>query len=127
MNVFGVGTGELLLILLIALLVMGPERLPQLARQWAKFTKMMGRVTKTWYELNAEINRQLELDDQKSSKSSHSSRPASGPPPPDEAANTIAPPELASQLDAAVDGEQPASQTQPVETEQPAPLETQHE
>jgi Sec-independent protein translocase protein TatA len=33
MNVFGIGTGELLLILLIVLLVMGPERLRQLARQ----------------------------------------------------------------------------------------------
>lgn len=126
MNVLGVGTGELLLILLIALLVMGPERLPQLARQWAKLTKLMGRVTKSWYELNAEVNRQLELEDQKSSKPPRSSHPAPVSPPPDVAANTIAPPELASQLDANASAEQPAGPTQPVETEQPAPPEAQH-
>ena len=29
---FGIGTGELLLLLLIALIVLGPERMPKLAR-----------------------------------------------------------------------------------------------
>jgi len=29
---FGIGTGEILLLLLIALIVLGPERMPKLAR-----------------------------------------------------------------------------------------------
>lgn len=47
MNVLGIGTGELLLILLIVLLVMGPERLPQLARQWGKMVRVLSCFTRT--------------------------------------------------------------------------------
>ena len=63
MNVLGIGTGELLLILLIILLVMGPERLPQLARQWGKMVRVLSRFTRTWHEISAEINRQMNLED----------------------------------------------------------------
>ena len=63
MNVFGIGTGELLLILLIVLLVMGPERLPQLARQWGKLVRVLSRFTRTWHEISAEITRQMNLED----------------------------------------------------------------
>ena len=63
MNFLGIGTGELLLILLIVLLVMGPERLPQLIRQWAKFAKTLSQFTRTWQQFNAELNRQLTLEE----------------------------------------------------------------
>lgn len=46
MNVLGIGTGELLLILLIVLLVMGPERLPQLARQWGKMVRVLSHFAR---------------------------------------------------------------------------------
>lgn len=63
MNVLGIGTGELLLILLIALLVMGPERLPELVRLWARFVRHTSRFIQAWQafnaQLNAEINREV--------------------------------------------------------------------
>ena len=49
---FGIGTGELLLLLLIALLVLGPERMPKLARDLGK---TMGDLRKTSEELQKEF------------------------------------------------------------------------
>ena len=92
MNVLGIGTGELLLILLIALLVMGPERLPQLVRQWAKIVKTLSQFTRTWQQFNAELNRQLSLEEQAEPRPRPPAKPAPQPEPAD---NTIAPPELA--------------------------------
>lgn len=92
MNVFGIGTGELLLILVIALLVMGPERLPQLARQWGRFVRVMRRFTRVWQEINTEINRQINLEDMASG--SPKPKPAPAPSPEAEAPNNIiAPPD----------------------------------
>jgi sec-independent protein translocase protein TatB len=93
MNVFGIGTGELLLILVIVLLVMGPERIPQLARQWGKFVRVVSRFTRTWQEVSAEINRQINLEDMANAKPKP--KPSSPPPEPtpEETDNIIAPPE----------------------------------
>ncbi|HRI57716.1 MAG TPA: twin-arginine translocase TatA/TatE family subunit, partial [Anaerolineae bacterium] len=63
MNFLGIGAGELLLVLVVILLVVGPERLPQLARHWAKFSKTLSQFTRTWQQFNAEINRQLSLEE----------------------------------------------------------------
>jgi Tat protein translocase TatB subunit len=102
MNLLGIGTGELLLILLIVLLVVGPERLPQLARQWARFAKTLSQFTRTWQQFNAELTRQLSLEEADSQKPKPAPKPAPAPQPavPEPDDNAIAPPELA-QLDAA--------------------------
>lgn len=54
MNIFGVGTSELLLILVIAILVVGPERMVKLSRdagRWlAKFRQITESVTKEFRE-----------------------------------------------------------------------------
>ena len=96
MNVLGIGTGELLLILLIILMVMGPERLPQLARQWGKMVRVLSRFTRTWHEISAEINRQMNLEDLASAspKPKPTSPPTPSAPEPDESSNIIAPPNL---------------------------------
>lgn len=97
MNFLGIGTGELLLVLLIVVLVMGPERLPELIRQWAKVAKTLSQFTRTWRQFNAELNRQLNLDDLIDDRP----RPPRSKPAPSQAAslapadNSIAPPELA--------------------------------
>ena len=105
MNVFGIGTGELLLILLIVLLVVGPERLPQLARQWGKFIRVLNRFTRTWHEISTEINRQINLEEMASA----SPKPKPGPPPPaselDPSENTIAPPDKQQQAAPQLDGD----------------------
>ncbi len=100
MNFLGIGTGELLLILLIILLVVGPERLPQLARQWAKFAKTLSQFTRTWQQFNAELNRQLSLEEIADQRPKPAPKPAPAPAVPESDDNAIAPPELA-QLDAA--------------------------
>ncbi len=42
---FGIGTGELLIILLIALLVLGPKEIPRVARTLARTLRSLQRVT----------------------------------------------------------------------------------
>jgi sec-independent protein translocase protein TatB len=54
MNILGVGPLELLLILAIALIVVGPERLPEIARAigktWRQINNMSRMVTAQWQE-----------------------------------------------------------------------------
>lgn len=59
---FGIGTGELLLLLVLALLVLGPERMPKLARDLGK---TVGDLRKTSDELRNEFlnaDRSLNLE-----------------------------------------------------------------
>lgn len=114
MNFLGIGTGELLLILLIVLLVMGPERLPQLIRQWAKIVKSLSQFTRTWQQFNAELNRQLKLEEMAGQPPRQPAKPAQAPPPAasEAAENSIAPPELA-QLDAGDTPPEPAAAAPP--------------
>lgn len=97
MNFLGIGTGELLLILLIVLLVMGPERLPQLIREWAKVVRTLSQFTRTWQQFNAEMNRQLNLEELVDGRPRPRAKAAPPSPsaPPGPADNVIAPPDLA--------------------------------
>ncbi len=45
MNLFGVGPGEAFLVLIVALLVVGPNRFPEVARQAARYYKLARRYT----------------------------------------------------------------------------------
>src|SRR5207245_81356 len=49
---FGIGTGELLLLLVIALIVLGPERMPKVARDLGR---MVGDLRRTSDELREEF------------------------------------------------------------------------
>ena len=49
---FGIGTGELLLLLVIALIVLGPERMPKVARDLGR---MVGDLRRTSEELREEF------------------------------------------------------------------------
>lgn len=98
MNLFGIGTGELVVILLIALLVLGPERLPEIVRLWARFTKTVGQFTRTWQQFNAQVNAELnrELNPPAKPKTQRPApaQPAPAQPESEAASNTIAPPHL---------------------------------
>jgi len=56
MNFFNIGTAELLLIFIIALIVVGPRRLPEIARQLAKIINDLRRMSQ---EFTAEMAREL--------------------------------------------------------------------
>jgi Tat protein translocase TatB subunit len=60
MNILGIGPLELLLILGLALVVFGPERLPELARQAGRIYAELRRVSN---EVTGEIQRGLQIDD----------------------------------------------------------------
>lgn len=57
MDFLGIGPMELMVILVIALIVFGPQRLPEIAAQVAKF---MNQMRQTGVELTRELNRELE-------------------------------------------------------------------
>jgi len=66
---FNIGAGEMVLILVVALLVLGPTRLPELARGIGKFVREFRRQTsdvrnlveREFYNIDSEV-RSMELD-----------------------------------------------------------------
>jgi sec-independent protein translocase protein TatB len=57
---FDLGFSELLLIALVALVVIGPERLPRVARTMGH---LAGRLQRYVADVKADINREVELDE----------------------------------------------------------------
>lgn len=64
MEILNVGLGEMVMIIIIALLVFGPERLPEVARRAARFLnevrKVASDVQRTFLEETQEIRMPLE-------------------------------------------------------------------
>lgn len=56
----GMGWSEILMVAIVGLLVLGPERLPKYARTVGKYIKQFRKITSG---ITQEINRSLELDD----------------------------------------------------------------
>ncbi len=70
---FNLGTGELLGILLLALIIYGPDRLPQIVKKIAKVTRNVKRLTD---DVSQNIRREVErleqaADPEKPEKSSN--------------------------------------------------------
>lgn len=59
---FGIGAQEIIIILIVALIVVGPQRLPEVAGQVAKAIRDFRRMSD---ELTGEFSRSLSLDDDK--------------------------------------------------------------
>jgi len=59
---FDVGFSELIVIAVVALVVIGPERLPSVARTVGA---MLGRAQRYFNSVKAEVNRELQLDELK--------------------------------------------------------------
>ncbi len=57
MEIFGVGPGELVLIMLIGLIVLGPSKLPQIARNLGKGVSAFKKAT---MDLTTEVSREFE-------------------------------------------------------------------
>jgi len=71
---FDIGPGELLLVAIIGLLVLGPQRLPKVA---AEIGKWVGRARRTASQLRRQLEREIEL-----SELEKSAAPPPPPPPP---------------------------------------------
>ncbi len=83
---FGIGTEELALILLLALLVLGPERLPKVARD---IGRTVGELRKTSDELRNEFlnaDKYLEGSSSTAARPSETASPATPAGPPGETA-----------------------------------------
>lgn len=61
---FGIGTAELMIIALVALVVLGPERLPKAARFAGLWIR---RARAQWYSVKSELERELAAEDLKRS------------------------------------------------------------
>ena len=71
---FDIGPGELLLVAIIGLLVLGPQRLPKVA---AELGKWVGRARRTATQLRRQLEREIEL-----SELEQPPKPPPSPPPP---------------------------------------------
>jgi Tat protein translocase TatB subunit len=77
---FDIGPGELLLVAIIGLLVLGPQRLPKVA---AELGKWVGRARRTATQLRRQLEREIELSELET--------PPKPPPPPPPAAPPSSP------------------------------------
>jgi sec-independent protein translocase protein TatB len=64
---FDIGFSELMVIAVVALIVIGPERLPRVARTMGH---LFGRLQRYVNDVKADINREIELDELRKFKSS---------------------------------------------------------
>ena len=63
---FDIGFSEMMLIAVVALIVIGPERLPRVARTMGH---LFGRLQRYVNDVKADINREIELDELRKFKS----------------------------------------------------------
>jgi sec-independent protein translocase protein TatB len=77
---FDVGFPELVLVAVIGLLVLGPQRLPKVA---AEIGKWVGRARRTASQLRRQLEREIELEDVERLRTRSAPPPESTPAPPD--------------------------------------------
>lgn len=62
MDFFGIGAGELLLILILVLIIWGPGKLPEVARTLGRMARALRKAT---YDLTNEMTRDIDEDKKK--------------------------------------------------------------
>ena len=63
MDFFGIGFGEVLLILILALIIWGPKRLPEIARTLGKTMRAMRKATN---DFTAQMTRDIDIEERES-------------------------------------------------------------
>ena len=58
MGFFGIGAGEIFLILIVALLIFGPRRLPEIARTLGRTVRALKKTT---YDLTSEVTKEIDI------------------------------------------------------------------
>lgn len=72
MDFFGIGMGEILLILVIALVIWGPGRVIEIGRTLGKLAHTLRKASS---DLTAQVTKELEKEDLKKEGKSHSPPP----------------------------------------------------
>lgn len=62
MDFWGIGSGEILLVLLVALIVFGPNRIVEIGR---KLGRMMNTIKRASSDFTSQMTRELEIEDKK--------------------------------------------------------------
>lgn len=68
MDFFGIGMGEILLVLVVALIIWGPRKMPELA---SKLGKMVRILRKAAFDLTAQVTKEIEEDEKKGPPQQH--------------------------------------------------------
>ncbi|MEA5451509.1 TatA/E family twin arginine-targeting protein translocase [Leptolyngbya sp. CCNP1308] len=118
MNVFGVGLPEMALIMVLALLVFGPKKLPEIGRS-------MGKAIKGFQEASREFEEEFKKEAQQIEKAVTEPMKATLEP---DSPKVLTPPEPLAEAEAAAaplepsntSGSSPESAAEPAETDSPA-------
>lgn len=116
MNVFGVGLPEMALIMVLALLVFGPKKLPEIGRS-------MGKAIKGFQEASREFEEEFKKEAQQIEKAVTAPMKATLEP---ESPKVLTPPEIAAEAEPAAaplsdtNGSSPEATAEPAETDSPA-------
>ena len=60
MDFFGIGAGEIILILIVALIVWGPKRLPEIARTLGRTVRALRKAT---YDLTSQVTKEIDIQE----------------------------------------------------------------
>jgi len=72
MDFFGIGFGEVLLILILALIIWGPRRLPEIARTLGRTVRALRKAT---YDLTSQVTKELDIQETDSKEKNRPSQP----------------------------------------------------
>ena len=72
MDFFGIGFGEVLLILIVALIIWGPKRLPEIARTLGKTMRALRKAT---YDLTSAVTKEIDSQETESKENNRLSQP----------------------------------------------------
>lgn len=72
MDFFGIGFGEVLLILIVALIIWGPRRLPEIARTLGKTMRALRKAT---YDLTSAVTKEIDIQEKEDKEKNRLSQP----------------------------------------------------
>ena len=76
MDFFGIGFGEVLLVLIVALIIWGPKRLPGIARMLGK---TMHNLKKATNDLASQVTREIDIEETERGKKGELTPPGGSP------------------------------------------------
>lgn len=72
MDFFGIGFGEVLLILILALIIWGPKRLPEIARTLGRTVRTLRKAT---YDFTSQVSKELDVQETENKEKNRLAQP----------------------------------------------------